>query len=159
MPKESKKATLSTAQIGRCGELLVQLQLLRLGIDSAPLSTDAGVDLVAYQPKRRRPITIQVKANLKPKPSGGKGRPALDWWVPVDSPAQYVALVNLALDQVWLMTQAELAKAAQQRSSGRYHFYMYTDAATKPNSRGRVVHAQDFTGFLLDRRAGRIFGA
>jgi len=41
---------LSTAKIGRAGELLVQYRLLLLGIDSAPMTTDAGIDLVAYAP-------------------------------------------------------------------------------------------------------------
>ena len=59
----------------------MQFQLLMHGIESAPLTTDSGIDLVAYAPKGARPVTIQVKTNLKPKPSGGKGKDALDWWV------------------------------------------------------------------------------
>ena len=65
---------LSTAQIGRAGELLVQYRLLLLGIDSAPMTTDAGIDLVAYAPGHQHAWTIQVKTNLRPKPSGGKGQ-------------------------------------------------------------------------------------
>jgi hypothetical protein len=38
--------SLSTAQIGRCGELLVQLELLKRGIESAAMTTDTGIDLV-----------------------------------------------------------------------------------------------------------------
>jgi len=36
---------LTTAQIGRAGELLVQQRLLLFGIESAPLTTDTGIDL------------------------------------------------------------------------------------------------------------------
>jgi hypothetical protein len=61
---------LGTAQIGRCG----QYRLLLRGIDSAPMSTDVGVDLVAYSPRRVEPLSIQVKANLRSKPGGGKGQ-------------------------------------------------------------------------------------
>lgn len=71
--------TLSTAHIGKAGELLAQLRPLRLGIDSPAMTTDAGVDLVAYSPRSRRPRTIQVKTNEKPKPGGGKGKFALQW--------------------------------------------------------------------------------
>ena len=39
---------LTTQQRGRCGELLVQYILLKHGIESAPLTTDTGIDLVAY---------------------------------------------------------------------------------------------------------------
>jgi hypothetical protein len=41
---------LTSLQIGRCGELLVQHRLLKLGIESAALTTDTGIDLVAYAP-------------------------------------------------------------------------------------------------------------
>jgi hypothetical protein len=75
-------ATLKKAQIGRCGELLVQYKLLKEGVESAPMTTDAGIDLVAYSPKSREPVTIQVKACHRPKRAGGKGRMTLDWWVP-----------------------------------------------------------------------------
>ena len=49
--------SLSATQIGRCGDLLVQYELLLRGVESAPLSTDAGVDLVAYAPKAREEQT------------------------------------------------------------------------------------------------------
>jgi hypothetical protein len=41
---------MSTQHIGAAGELLVQYQLLKIGIDSARMTTDAGVDLVVYAP-------------------------------------------------------------------------------------------------------------
>ena len=72
---------MKTAQIGKCGELLVQYQLLLREIESAPLTTDSGVDLVAYSPRNARPVTVQVKTNLRAKPAGGKGKEVLDWWV------------------------------------------------------------------------------
>jgi hypothetical protein len=116
---------MKTAQIGKCGELLVQFQLLMRGIESAPLTTDSGIDLVAYSPKGERPVTIQVKTNLQPKPSGGKGKDALDWWVPVDSPADYVAFVDLSTLRIWLISPEELDRLAQQTSGGRHHFFMH----------------------------------
>jgi hypothetical protein len=45
--RESIPPRLTTQRIGRMGELLVQYELLRHGIDSAPMTTDAGIDLVA----------------------------------------------------------------------------------------------------------------
>ena len=150
--------TLSTAQIGRAGELLVQLRLLALGIESAPLTTDTGVDLVAYSPSRTEAVTIQVKTNLKPKPGGGKGKPALDWWIAVANPAQYVALVDLSTESVWLLSQAEVAELAQQKSSGRYHFYMYTDATVKLKA-GKMARIGEFDKYRIERRAEKVFGA
>jgi len=83
--------TLTTAQIGKCGELLVQYRLLLCGIESAPMTTDTGVDLVAYSPKDGDARTIQVKTNKEAKPGGGSGKSALDWWLRDDSPAELVA--------------------------------------------------------------------
>jgi len=48
--------------------LLVQQKHLLHGIESAPLTTDAGIDLVAHSTKEKDAITIQVKTNLKAKP-------------------------------------------------------------------------------------------
>ena len=36
---------------------------------------------------KKTSFTIQVKANLEPKPGGGKGAAAIDWWVDEDCPA------------------------------------------------------------------------
>ncbi|MDE8347718.1 MAG: hypothetical protein POH28_16320 [Acidocella sp.] len=94
---------LSTQQIGKLGELLVQYRLLSFGIESAPMTTDSGIDLVAYSSSREKVFTIQVKTNLKPKPGGGKGKAALDWRVPQESPAQLFALVDLSKDRIWTL--------------------------------------------------------
>jgi len=148
---------LAKAQIGKCGELLVQYRLLLLGIESAPLSTDTGIDLVAYAPGIREAITIQVKANLQAKPGGGKGKAALDWWIPEQSPAQYVALVDLSSESIWLMSHAELLAHAQQRSSGKLHFYMYTDPSVKRRNPERLSLRNEFDRFLLAQQRPEVF--
>jgi len=96
------RPTLRKAQIGRCGELLVQYRLLKHGIESASMTTDAGIDLVAYSPRSGQAVTIQVKANLQPKPAGGRGKKLLSWDLRETSPAQMVALVDLSTERVWL---------------------------------------------------------
>jgi hypothetical protein len=70
---------LSKQQIGKCGELLVQYKLLLRGIESAPLTTDSRIVLVAHALQKQKLITIQVKTNLKAKPGGGRGKLTLDW--------------------------------------------------------------------------------
>ena len=151
--------TLSKAQIGRCGELLVQYALLSRGIESAPMSTDTGIDLVAYSPRMPGPVTIQVKANHKAKPSGGKGKAALDWWLPHNSPAQLIALVDLSSTRVWLLKTNEIDSVAQQKSGTKFHIYMYTDATHKPKKTGRLAHVHEFESFLLESRASELFDA
>jgi hypothetical protein len=149
---------LSTAQIGRCGELLVQYALLSRGVESAPMSTDTGIDLVAYSPKSKLPSTIQVKANEKAKPGGGKGALVLDWWLRGNSPAQYVALVDMSEHRIWLFTHAELVDAAQQKpASGKLHLFMKV-AASKPRADGKPQQVADFERYLLKNRMAELFG-
>ena len=150
---------LATAQIGKCGELLVQYRLLLLGIESAPMSTDTGIDLVAYSPRIMKPLTIQVKANLQAKPGGGTGKSALDWWVAEACPADYIALVDLSTEKVWLMSQSEILAHAQQKSNGRLHIYMYTDPSARPRKADRLSHSYEFEKFLLSNRAHEVFAA
>jgi hypothetical protein len=145
--------TLTTAQIGKAGELLVQLRLLQLGVDSSHMTTDAGIDLVAYYPESKRAATIQVKTNDKPKPSGGRGKLALDWWLPETNPAELIALVDLSELRVWLFTHREIVERAQQRSNGRLHLYMYTDPTKSQSKDKRPVLEREFTQYLLENRA------
>ncbi len=57
---------LGTLAMGAAGELLVQYKLLKLGIDSARLTTDSGIDQVMYLPESKSAATIQVKTKNKP---------------------------------------------------------------------------------------------
>jgi hypothetical protein len=147
---------LTTAQIGRAGELLVQQQLLLHGVESAPLTTDSGVDLVTYSAGKRDAITIQVKSNLKAKPGGGRGKPALDWWVPDNSPADLFAFVDLESSRVWIIENTELEDLAQQHPEGRYHFFMATDPTAPSRKDGKLVHDYEFQKYLLANRVHRL---
>jgi hypothetical protein len=147
---------LTTQQIGRLGELLVQYELLRHGIESAPMTTDAGVDLVAYSEIRARSFTIQVKTNLTPKPGGGKGALAVDWWVDADCPAEIYAFADVSTRRIWLFTKNELVSKAQQQSSGRLHLYMYTDPGGPTSAYSR--HGDErFSEFLFENRIAILF--
>jgi hypothetical protein len=156
--QEAKEAaTLTNAQIGRCGELLVQFKLLKHGIESAPMTTDTGVDIVAYSPKSEQPVTIQVKTNLGPKRAGGKGKMELEWWLPHVSPAQLVALVDLDSQRVWLFTHQEFVEDAhQQKAAKGLHFSFYTDPAARPK-RLRCTES-DYEDRLIDKRIASVFG-
>jgi hypothetical protein len=155
-PPHLESRNLSTQQIGRLGELLVQYKLLCKGIDSAPMTTDAGIDLVAYLPDPQRSFTIQVKTNLAPKPGGGKGALALDWWVSEDCPAQFFALADISKQRVWLMSKSDLASMAQQRSNGRWHLYMYTESDPASSAYERNGDNR-FTSFLFETAFERLF--
>lgn len=149
---------LTTQQIGKLGELFVQYRLLSFGIESAQLTTDSGIDLVAYSHSRKEAITIQVKTNLKPKPGGGKGgKLALDWWAPDNSPAQVFTLVDVSENRIWVFTHDEMKEKAQQHSKGRFHFYIYTDPDVKRRKDAPAASVQEFKEFLLENRIDSLF--
>ena len=134
----------------------MQYELLRYGIESAPMTTDTGVDLVAYSDTRGCSFTIQVKTNLAPKPGGGKGAPAIDWWVSEDCPAGIYAFADVSTRRVWLFTKEELASAAQQRSNGRLHFYMSTNPDEESLAYARHGDKR-FSQFLFENRVFFLF--
>jgi hypothetical protein len=151
-----KVSSLKAAQIGASGVLLIQYRLLKCGIESAPMTTDAGIDLVAYSPNMERAITIQVKTCLRPKPAGGTGRALLDWWLPSASPAELVGLANLESDQAWLVWKEEFDELAQQLSpTGKLHFYFCTDPKYPAE---KSCHERDFEDYKIESKMGEIFG-
>ncbi len=152
----SKKLT--TQQIGKCGELLVQYQLLQNGIESAPMTTDSGIDLVAYSIKGNKALTIQVKTNQKPKAGGGKGSLALDWWVPQKSVAQLFAFVDMDSQRIWVVKNKEMESLAQQKPVGRYHFFMVLNPEAKDRKDKMKFRIFEFEKYKLENRLHSIFG-
>ena len=142
-------------RIGRAGELLVSYRLLRLGIESAPMTTDRGVDLVAFDAGAGRAVTVQVKTVAGPKPAGGTGKPSLDWWVASDCPAELVALVELSGERIWMLRTPELAELAQQHSSRGYHLYMYLDPSVRLEP-GKRALVDQFDDLLLEQRIDHV---
>jgi hypothetical protein len=92
-----------TQHIGAAGELLVQYQLLKMGIDSSRMTIDAGIDLVVYAPGNRSASTVQVKTIMGAKPAGGRGAPSRGWFFPDQCPAQLLAFVTLDTGTAWLL--------------------------------------------------------
>ena len=148
---------MNNQQIGRSGELLVQYTLLLNGIDSSPMTTDYGIDLVAFSPSKKKSMTIQIKSNLKPKPGGGKGKPTLSWWIEDNTPADLVAFVDLSTESIWLFSAKEVARFAQQHSSGRFQLYMNVELNVKVRNRRRKFVYQ-FERFRIHNRISHFFG-
>ncbi|MFA6071418.1 MAG: hypothetical protein WC810_22810 [Janthinobacterium sp.] len=142
--------------IGKAGELLVQYKLIKYGIDSSAMTTDSGIDLVAYSPRNMKAYTIQVKTTEKPTPAGGKGKLATGWTLREDSPADLIALTDLSTDSAWLFTHHEFADLAQEHSSkGIFRLYMYTDETIKTQK--SIVLKSHFAKYLMDERIKTFF--
>lgn len=107
-------------QVGRCGELLVQYMLLKYGVESAPLTTDAGIDLVAYSGIRGNPLTIQVKTSTHLGPAGDKW---LLWQIPEDCPADYIAAVDLVRNRFWLFETEEFKLISRRAAKGELRLW------------------------------------
>lgn len=105
---------LGTQAIGAAGELLVQYQLLKLGIDSARLTTDSGIDLVMYVPGTLAAHTVQVKATTQHYPYGPGSPAQLMWLFPVTSKAEWLAVVDLQRDSAWLFRTEDAVKLASR---------------------------------------------
>jgi hypothetical protein len=137
-----------TQIIGAAGEALVTYKLLKHEIDSARMTTDAGVDLVMYIPGHRESATIQVKAQWVPVPAGGKGQSQCSWVFDRDCPADWLALVDLSRDRAWLFTINEGRELAQQKpASGDWRLYWYFDEAVVKGSPRRE---SDMINYRID---------
>ncbi len=120
------------------------------------MTTDSGIDLVAYSSKNNRPFTIQVKTKEKPLPGGGKGKLALAWDLRDNPPAEIVAIVDLSTDSVWLFTHSEFESLAQQHSAkGNLKLYMYVEEAIK--TKKEMALLRQFEQYRLENRVVTFF--
>ena len=134
----------------------MQYKLLKFGIDSAAMTTDSGVDLVAYSLKTNGSCTIQVKTKERPTHGGGKGKLFLDWNLRDSSPAELVAVTDLSTDSVWLFTHAEFQSYAQQHSEkGVLKLYMYVDESV--NTKKEMALKSQFERFTIENRVITFF--
>jgi hypothetical protein len=148
----------TTQHIGAAGELLMQYQLLKHGIDSARLTTDSGVDLVVYSSVDARAHTVQIKTQRDPRPSGGRGPLSTGWFFPHDLRAEFLAVALLSSDRLWLFTRDEARELAQEHSArGIRQIHWLAEPATLRDGSPRRA-AQDMEQYLLESRVTEFFG-
>ncbi len=153
-------STLTTQQRGRCGEILVQYTLLKYGIESAPLTTDTGIDLVVYPWTHRktwpfnRPATIQVKASThRLKSSNYNGY--IGWGIPDNCPADFVALVDLERNKFWFFSVADFKKKSTKWQKGYRGLWWNIPDSRYPRQRKLE---KDFTKYEMDSGIINAFG-
>ena len=98
-------------RIGRRGELLVQSRLLPHGIDSAPMTVDKGVDLIAFRMGSDNKVTESLSIQVKATAKLWDGR-CYSWGMPQKSPADIIAFVAVDKipERIWLFKYADLRK-------------------------------------------------
>ncbi len=143
---------LSSRQTGKCGELLVQYKLLRYGIESSSLTTDAGIDLVAFDNIKQKAVTIQVKTSTHHGTPGGKW---LEWEIADNCPADYVAAVDLDRDKLWLIRTEEFRQKAEHPSKERCRLWWYIPGH-RPK-RATKKPEEDFSTHEMDAAIPKVF--
>ncbi|WP_137244047.1 hypothetical protein [Plantibacter flavus] len=147
----------TTQHIGAAGELLVQYRLLKHGIDSARLTTDSGVDLVAYLPASNQALTVQVKTQRRPRPSGGTGPLSVGWFFPHDLKADFLAVALLDSDDVWVFSRDEARELAQEHSArGIRQIHWLIEPKSRIDGTARRS-ARDVEHFQVDAYVARWF--
>ena len=139
----------TTQQRGRCGELLVQYMLLKYGIESAPLTTDTGIDLVAYPRAaskwpNKKPATIQVKTSTH----RGTSEKWIEWNLPEDCPADYIATVDLERNKFWFFPVADFKKLAKRAGRGYLRLWWSTPGYEYEKA---PRHEIDFAKYEMDQ--------
>ena len=142
---------LATQQTGRCGELLVQYMLLKNGVESAPLTTDTGVDLVAYPDIGKKPVTIQVKTSNHLGPADDKW---LRWDIREDCPAEFIAAVDLIRNKFWLIRTEELKKIAHRTTEGRLRLWWSLPGFESKKSKHKE---EQFNKYEMENAISKVF--
>jgi hypothetical protein len=129
---------LTKQQIGKCGELLVQYRLLTWGIESSSLTTDTGVDLVAFDKVEPSIVKIEVKTNQS------KGKNWVEWRIRNNIPAEYIACVDITREKFWLMKKEDfINKAVSSGQKWRLWWYL-------PGQRGKRDRGLEEESFAQD---------
>ncbi|HUV36446.1 MAG TPA: hypothetical protein VMX58_05870 [Patescibacteria group bacterium] len=140
-------------RIGYAGMILVQSLFLREGITCE--TAEGIIDLEVQLTKPKRKFGVLVVTNLRPKKAGGKGKEALDWWIPIKNEADFIVCVDLSTLRVWIFGAAEMSRFAQQRSKNKLHFYMYTDNAVALRGKKASKFDYEFESYRLENRIYR----
>jgi len=138
----------STQQIGKCGELLVQYRLLTWGIETSSLTTDTGVDLVAFDEAGQKIVKIQVKASQIKEDSW------VGWSVEKKTSVDYIACVDITRERFWLIEKKEFVdKAISAGQNWSLWWYL-------PGQRGEKARAhveEEFAEDESEKAIPRIF--
>ncbi|MBN1886169.1 MAG: hypothetical protein JW876_11695 [Candidatus Krumholzibacteriota bacterium] len=140
-------------KIGLSGKLFAQALFLRDSIGCS--SAEGEFDLIVSLDKPIRDYRALVVSNLRPKQAGGKGKPALDWWIREKHDADFIVCVDLSTLRAWLFHRDEMDSFAQQRTSGKMHFYMYTDRDVALRGNKNMKFDFEFEPYRLENRLYR----
>lgn len=132
------------AETRRAAEALLRARLAVAGIGLEPLP-----DLpLAYAllPRGGKIRIVKLLAQAAPHRRGGRGSLGLHWLLPSDF-EEFVALVDLSREAVWLLPAPEFRSRARPLEAGRYHL----DWLVLRLGRSKVADELEFESFRLER--------
>jgi hypothetical protein len=137
--------------------ILVQNKLKSLGLGFDSIFADGANDIIVKSPSTNKELKIKVLARSGPKPAGGTGADALDWWIPENIAVDAVAFVDLDKERCWLFKKSDIPRYAQQHPPGKYHFFMYIDRDVNIH-KDRLCFDHEFDEFLIENNFKSVLG-
>ncbi len=121
--------------------------LTTAGLTAEPAPRDLPAQIVVATPSGRA-LLVAVLVRQAPHPRGRGGNVGLHWMTR-DTPADFIACVDLSRQRGWLLPTADFRERAQPASGGRLHLdWLVARAAA---TRARVPDEADFEPFAFER--------
>ena len=136
--------------INETGKILVQYKLLRSGIKSAGATHVEANSIVAFTKGSLTPKVITVQSIAEPEKSKVEGRRLLKWSLSHQTKSDFVALVDISTEKLWLLKHNEfhrLARSYQKFSTLSYRIYEGDDIGDR------------LSDFCFDSRVRAVFSA
>jgi hypothetical protein len=149
--------TSSTHEISSQGKLLVTDRLRALGFQVVAAPRGTGHHLLIRRDGTAPQQSMWLSTNVRPKPAGGKGPPALNWKIPRTVRSDWVALTDLSRKRVWLLKAGEAQSIAQQHNASYHHMVMVVQSGWTSAPHERIRDDQ-FDHLLLERRVAELAG-
>ena len=147
--------TPSTHSISIQGRTLVAERLKALGLHVVTAAQGSRHHLVVAREASVKGRSVWVTTNLKAKPAGGGGPPALNWKIRRNVDSDLVALADLSSSRVWLMEAREAETIAQQHNSSYHHMVMVLEPGWTSTPHASIRDDQ-FEHLLLERRVSQL---
>ena len=100
----------------------------------------------------RKPLTIQVKTSQHLGPTTDKW---LEWQIPEDCPADYIAAVDLERNKFWLIQTEKFKNFARKTSKGRKR--LWWSLPGYESSRAKL-REENFREYEMDAAIPKVFG-
>ena len=125
--------------------VLEALEAAGLRAEAAPQGLPADAVIAG---RAGRSVLVRILVRAGPHQRGGTGALGLHWMLR-ETPAEFVALVDLSRRQGWLLPTADFEERARALSGGRFHLDWIVAPLT--NRRSKVADEHEFDEYAFER--------